>query len=211
MTAQVPISFLRNGPADAATTLVLAHGAGAAMDTPFLESIAGQVAQASIQVVRFEFPYMAKRREDGKNRPPDRQPVLLDYWRKVVAALEDTRLFIGGKSMGGRMASMVADEVKAAGLVCLGYPFHPLGKPERLRIEHLQEIKTPTLILQGERDGFGHRQEVVDYPLAKTVQLQWLTDGDHSFRPRKAAEVSETQNLAEAAQAIVAFLQKKQA
>jgi predicted alpha/beta-hydrolase family hydrolase len=198
--------FLRDGPGDARTTLILAHGAGAAMDTPFMETIAIGVAAAGIAVVRFEFPYMARRRLDGTRRPPDRQPVLLDAWRRVFASIASQRVAIGGKSMGGRMASLIADDVGAAALVCLGYPFHPPGKPERLRTEHLQTLATPALILQGERDPFGTRAEVTGYALSDAVRVRWLADGNHDLAPRKASGRTHADNLTEAIDAIAAFL-----
>ena len=108
--------------------------------------------------------------------------------------------------MGGRIASLIADEVQAAGLVCLGYPFHPTGKPEKLRTEHLKSIATPTLIVQGERDAFGNRAEVRRYRLAKTVRMHWLDDGDHSFKPRKKSGVSLEDNLTEAIDAVARFI-----
>jgi predicted alpha/beta-hydrolase family hydrolase len=203
--------FLRNGPADAATTLVLAHGAGAAMDSPFMEAMATGLAARGIRVVRFEFPYMAERRQTGKQRPPDREPVLRATWMEVIGPLKAKRPFIGGKSMGGRIASLVADESGVAGLVCLGYPFHPAGKPDRLRIEHLKAIRTPTLIVQGTRDPFGNRDEVAGYRLSPAVRLHWLEDGDHSFEPRKASGRTHEQNLAEAVATVGTFVQSSRA
>ena len=108
--------------------------------------------------------------------------------------------------MGGRIASLVADEAQVAGLVCLGYPFHPVGKPDRLRVEHLQTIKTPTLIVQGERDAFGTGEDVAGYRLSSAVRIQWIEDGDHSFKPRKASGRTEKQNWDSAIEAIIAFL-----
>ena len=200
------IETLSNGPVDARTTLILAHGAGAPMDTPFMETVATGVAAARIRVLRFEFAYMARRREDEKRRPPDRQPVLLDCWRSVFASVECERVAIGGKSMGGRMASLIADEVGAAALVCLGYPFHPPGKPDRLRTDHLQAMATPTLILQGGRDPFGTCSEVAGYALAKSIRIHWLDDGNHDLAPRKKSGRTAEQNLGEAVEEIVDFL-----
>jgi predicted alpha/beta-hydrolase family hydrolase len=149
---------------------------------------------------------MARRREDGKRRPPDRQPVLLEPWRAVVSSTTSANVAIGGKSMGGRMASLIADEVGAAGLVCLGYPFHPPGKPDRLRTEHLAALKTPTLILQGERDPFGTKAEVDGYDLARSIEVQWLGDGNHDLAPRKKSGRTHEENLKEAIAGIVGFL-----
>jgi uncharacterized protein len=201
------IETLTNGPPDATDTLVLAHGAGAAMDSPFMEAMAEGISAAGIRVVRFEFPYMAARRTGGR-RPPDREALLLLAWREVAAQLGGGDvLVIGGKSMGGRMASMMADELGVRGLVCLGYPFHAPGRPEKPRIAHLQELRTPALILQGTRDSFGKPEEVEAYGLPPSVRLQWLEDGDHDFKPRSASGRTQRQNRDEAIAAVVSFIQ----
>jgi len=202
--------WLIDGPAGAPATVVLAHGAGAAMDTPFMAAMATGLAAAGLRVVRFEFPYMTKRRADGKRRGPDRKPVLLDAWRAVVTALGPApRLIVGGKSMGGRIASELAAGEAAslgiAGVACLGYPFHPAGKPEQLRTGHLRAFPVPLLIVQGERDALGSRAEVADYGLDKSIRLVWLPDGDHSFKPRKKSGHTEADNLAAAVAAVAAF------
>lgn len=199
--------FLFDGPADAPLVLALAHGAGASMNSPFMAEFAGHMGGAGWRVARFEFPYMAKRREDGKKRGPDRQPVLLDHWRAVIGHLGAERLVIGGKSMGGRMASLVADETGVRGLVCLGYPFHPPGKPEKLRTGHLADLKTPALILQGERDTFGTREEVEGYDLSPAIRLAYLPDGDHGFKPRKASGHTEAENIKSAARLTADFME----
>ena len=198
--------LLADGPADAASTIVLAHGAGAPMDSPFMNRIARGLAERGLRVARFEFPYMAARRE-GRRRPPDPPKTLLDAWRAVVAELGGgSRLVIGGKSLGGRIASMVADEVGARGLVCLGYPFHPPGKAEKLRVAHLEALRTPTLILQGARDALGDREEVSGYALSPAIRVVWLEDGDHSFKPRAKSGRTEAQNLGEAIEEIARFV-----
>ncbi len=132
-----PPTFLFNGPEDAKKTVALAHGAGAGMDTPFMNTFAEGFAAAGWRVARFEFPYMAERRRSGTKRPPDREPVLRETWLQVITALGREGLVIGGKSMGGRIAGRVADEAQVAVLLRRGYPFHPTGKPDRLRVEHL--------------------------------------------------------------------------
>jgi predicted alpha/beta-hydrolase family hydrolase len=198
--------LLYDGPRRADWTIALAHGAGAGMKTPFLNAFAAGLAEHGLRVARFEFPYMAALSSTGKRQPPDREPVLRATWLQVVEELGPDRLVIGGKSMGGRMATLVADEAGVAGLVCLGYPFHPVGKPDKLRIAHLQKIRTPTLILQGTRDPFGSRDEVAGYRLASSGAIHWLEDGNHDFTPRKAAGRSEAQNWQEALTAIVAFV-----
>jgi predicted alpha/beta-hydrolase family hydrolase len=110
--------------------------------------------------------------------------------------------------MGGRIASLVADESGVAGLVCLGYPFRPVGKPDKLRVEHLKTIKTPTLIVQGERDPFGNREEVRKYKLSKTLRMVWMPDGDHSFTPRKMSGRTEEQNWEKAVEEVEAFVKR---
>ena len=199
--------FLVNGPPDSSTKIVLAHGAGAGMDTPFMAAFAEGLATNGLRVLRFEFPYMAERRRTGKRRPPDREPVLRETWRSVIEELGAKHLVIGGKSMGGRIASLVADEAGVAGLICLGYPFHPAGQPEKLRVDHLRDLKTPTLIVQGERDPFGTRSEVAMYELSGAVLVHWLPDGDHSFKPRKSSGRTERENWDEGVGAVLGFVQ----
>lgn len=199
--------FRFDGPPGAALTLVLAHGAGSGMDSPFMNAMAGALAACGWRVARFEFPYMARRRREGSRRPPDRAPVLEDAYRAAIAALgAPERLVIGGKSMGGRIASMIADACGVRGLVCLGYPFHPPARPERLRTAHLAALATPALIVQGSRDPFGKPEEVAGYQLAAGIDVCWIDDGDHGLVPRKASGRSREQNLEAAAVAVDAFL-----
>lgn len=201
------------GAKSAPLTVVLAHGAGAPMDSPFMDAFADGLAARGLRCARFEFPYMAQRRDDGKKRPPNPARVLLATWREVIDEIGRDSLVIGGKSMGGRMASMIAAELESEGapvrgVACLGYPFHPPGKPEKLRTEHLENLKTPTLICQGTRDPFGTREEVPAYLLSKKIKLHWLEDGDHGFKPRKASGRTEQQNWDDALDAIKAFCGK---
>lgn len=184
--------FLFDGPADAPVTVLLAHGAGAPMDSASMTATAQALAGAGFRVARFEFAYMAARR-NGVRKPPPRGETLMPEYRQAVQALAVDRtggpLIIGGKSMGGRVASMIADELHAdgtiAGLLCLGYPFHPPAKPQQLRTAHLAGLKTPTLICQGTRDEFGTRSEVETYALSDRIKILWLEDGDHDLKPRK--------------------------
>ncbi len=200
------VDFLFDGPADSSLTVALAHGAGAPMDSPFMAAFARGLGTCGLRVARFEFPYMAKRRGDGRKRPPDRAPWLLDTWLAVIAELESENLVIGGKSLGGRIASMVADEAGVAGLVCLGYPFHGPGRDaDPSRLAHLQGLKTPALIAQGTRDPFGNSEDVAGYALGPATRVHWLEDGDHGFKPRKGSGLSEGQNWGSAIQAVAAF------
>ena len=185
------MDFLFDGPKDAATTILLAHGAGAPMDSASMNAISTTLAGAGFRVARFEFGYMASRRSEAGRKPPPRAETLIGEYKGAVAELgAKGPLIIGGKSMGGRVASMLADELfaegKIAGLLCLGYPFHPPGKPEQLRTKHLATLKTPALICQGTRDIFGSREEVTEYKLSRQIDILWLEDGDHDLKPRKA-------------------------
>ena len=200
--------LVENGP-PSTPRLLLAHGAGAPMDSDFMNTIAERISAAGIQVIRFEFEYMAKRRRDGQRRAPDRTPKLIAGFREVLDRFGPAReVVLGGKSMGGRIATMIADEAGAAGALCLGYPFHPPGKPARLRTEHLEGIRTPTLIVQGTRDPFGTRDEVQTYSLGTAIELAWMADGDHSFKPRKRSGRTLEQNVAEAADAAIEFIRR---
>jgi uncharacterized protein len=192
--------FLFTGPADAKTAILLAHGAGAPMDSAWMNAFADRLAAKSIRVARFEFSYMASRRTGEGRKPPPRAETLLAEYRTAVEQLGPAeKLFIGGKSMGGRVASMVADALyadrKIAGLVCLGYPFHPPGSPEKLRTAHLENLSAPTLICQGTRDPFGTKEEVSGYRLSPAISLFWLEDGDHDFKPRKESAATAKGNL----------------
>ncbi len=203
-----PIDFQFDGDESARQTIVLAHGAGAPMDSPFMNDMASELARHGLRVARFEFPYMAKRRIDGKKRGPDRAPVLTAFYANVVRQLgEPEKLVIGGKSMGGRIASMVADDLGVGGLVCLGYPFHPPGKPENLRTEHLKALRTPALICHGTRDPFGRPDEIAGYGLSDRIALHWVDDGEHDFKPRKSSGRTQNQNIVDAAAAISGFAQ----
>ncbi len=201
--------FLFDGPdpGEHGITVALAHGAGAPMDSPFMNVMASGLAAEGLRVARFEFPYMRARREEGRNRPPDREPVLRAAWLSAISELGGTtgvnRLIIGGKSMGGRFASMVADEAGVRGLACLGYPFHPPGQPAKLRVAHLEHLKTPAVFVQGTRDPFGNREDVAGYTLSPSIRFVWLEDGDHSLKPRVSSGKTERGHLEEAVRAVV--------
>ncbi|MCG8315048.1 MAG: dienelactone hydrolase family protein [Pseudomonadales bacterium] len=190
-----------------ALTILLAHGAGAPMDSDFMNAVADGLFARGFEVCRFEFPYMQERRESGKKRPPDRAPKLLECFREQVTAFGGAdNCVVAGKSMGGRMASMLAAELSVKGVICLGYPFHAPGKPDKLRIDHFEAIQSPTLIIQGERDPFGKKDEVAAYPVPSGIDIAWLQDGDHDFKPRKKSGYSHEGNIATAVELMVSFL-----
>lgn len=176
-----------DGPEDAPVRLILAHGAGGPMFTPFMKQMAEGIAAHGVRVARFNFPYM-----EAKKKVPDREPVLRKAWHDAIESVgRDRPLFIGGKSLGGRIASLIADEEDVTGLVCLGYPFHPPNKPQQLRTAHLENIRTPTLIVQGTRDPFGRREEVEGYKLSDAIRFVWIEGGDHSLKPAPMATAIE--------------------
>ena len=202
------MDFLYDGPADG-PKLILAHGAGAPMDSDFMNDVAAALGERGVRVIRFEFPYMAERRTTGARRGPDRAPKLLDCWREAVRACgEAGEIVIGGKSMGGRMATMVADELGVRGVAVFGYPFHPPGKSDRVRTAHLATMRTPALIVQGERDPFGTREEVAGYELSPSIAIEWMTDGDHSFVARKSSGTTTKANVEKAVALVAAFVAK---
>jgi len=173
------------------------------MDSPFMNVMASGLAAEGLRVARFEFPYMRARREQGKRGAPDREPVLRAAWLAAISEFGGgERLIIGGKSMGGRFASMVADEAGVRGLACLGYPFHPPGQPAKLRVQHLEHLKTPAVFVQGTRDPFGTREEVAGYTLSPSIRFVWLEDGDHSFKPRVSSGKTERGHQEEAVRAV---------
>lgn len=181
------------------------------MDSDFMSAVAAEVAARGTSVARFEFPYMHRRRIEGGKRPPDRMPVLLEAFGAAAAAArtrwQGLPLVIGGKSMGGRAAAMAAPEIGPVGVVCLGYPFHPAGKvatPERLA--PLAAPPYPILVVQGTRDALGNAEEIAGYALGSAVSVTWIADGDHSLKPRKASGLTPDAALAQAADAIAAFI-----
>jgi uncharacterized protein len=181
---------------------VFAHGAGAGQHHPFMAGISKALAAHGIDIVTFDFPY--KRLQKSV---PDRPPVLEQSFRDVVAAAgrwsKATRLFIGGKSMGGRIATHLAAQGLDAlsGVVCFGYPLHPPGKPEQLRTAHWPSITVRVLIIQGERDTFGTPAEFQPHleSMSAPIRLHVIARGDHSLavRGRTSAEVqSEVADVA---------------
>ena len=199
-------NWLIDGEEHSQYAFVFAHGAGAGMDHEFMQSVAKGLAFKGIRVIRFNFPYMIKRAEDGKRRPPDRAPKLLEAYQEVIEQVDAQTLVIGGKSMGGRMASHLSEHEKVAGVACLGFPFHPPGKPDKYKGEHLAELSKACLILQGERDTFGKREEFPAFDLSDSVSVEFIPDGDHSFKPRKSSGHTEQQNIALAVEKLAKFI-----
>jgi predicted alpha/beta-hydrolase family hydrolase len=208
------LMFLFDGPEQAKHTVLLAHGAGAPMDSPSMTATAKALAGSGFRVARFEFDYMAGRRTGaGRSPPPRAEKLNPEYIAAVDALGAKSLLIIGGKSMGGRVASMVADKLfasgRATGLFCLGYPFHPPAKPEQLRTTHLVDLKTPTLIVQGTRDAFGTREDVSAYMLSPAIEILWLEDGDHDLNPRKSiSRFSSADHLKSMAEAVSSWAER---
>jgi predicted alpha/beta-hydrolase family hydrolase len=212
------VSTLQLYPAEepSNTLLVLAHGAGAGQRHPFMVTMARGLAERGIDVATFDFPYMREKR-----RVPDKAPVLEAAFREaVVDALErsadalrrtSTRLFIGGKSMGGRMATHLAAQGLDGleGVVALGYPLHPPGRPEQPRVAHLPAIRVPTLIVQGERDAFGTPDELkpVVAQMTARVTLHVVARGDHSLAVAKTAGVAQQDVYATVLDTIASWVQ----
>jgi len=184
------VTALRYDPkGPAVANLVLAHGAGAGQEHPWMSGLAAGLAARGVRVLTFNFPYV----EAGR-RTPDRSDVLLACFRAALAHARrelppEGSLLIGGKSLGGRMASHLASEHEqgVTGLVCLGYPLHPPGRPDQLRVQHLPSIAVPTLIVQGSRDAFGSPEELQRHlaAMAAKVTLEIIEGGDHSFKQAK--------------------------
>jgi uncharacterized protein len=168
--------------------------------------------------------------QDGKRRPPDRAPKLLAHFESVLDWLEDKvsvgelspkRVFLMGKSMGGRMAATLMSDCASStmptkarsftidGIICLGYPFIPVNGGEP-RLDALNACQVPVLVIQGERDKFGTKMQVPIWDISESITWQWLVDGDHSFVPRKASGVTLEQNMAQAIEASLAFMKREQ-
>jgi predicted alpha/beta-hydrolase family hydrolase len=196
MEARMNTGFLIDGPESAALTMLLAHGAGAPMDSKSMNAATEALVAAGLRVARFEFAYMAARRTTGTSKPPPKAETLNPEYRDAVARLGASgKLIIGGKSMGGRVASMVADDLLATGAIS--------GLLDKPRILHLADLKTPTLICQGTRDEFGTRPEVEAYTLSDAIEILWLEDGDHDLKPRKKISgFSAADHLAAMAQTV---------
>lgn len=209
--------------------LLWAHGAGAGHQSVFMQHMISALAAQGIQVFAIDFPYMQQMMEQGKRRPPPPVAKTLEHfaaWYGLLEPLADLPLWAGGKSMGGRIATMFASTAFAStafassgststesasqqvcpGVIVAGYPFHPPKAPDKLRLSHWADIHCPLLVLQGERDPFGTREEVSGYLLTAQTQLEWLTDGDHDFKPRRASGLKHEFLIDEAATLAASFV-----
>ncbi|MBL4900798.1 MAG: hypothetical protein JKX76_14395 [Colwellia sp.] len=200
--------------------IVFAHGAGADMHHEFMEQVSGLLNKAKINVLRFNFPFMDKRIALGKRYPPDRMPKLIACYKQVInnlAVIDSNQavlpLFIGGKSMGSRVAATIAADDDIAmliqGVFCIGYPFHPTKKPEKLRLEPLQNTQKSVLILQGDRDTLGSQAEIAQYEVSPLCHTVFLPDGDHSLKPRVKSGYTHQQHIETAVNALVKFIQEE--
>jgi uncharacterized protein len=207
--------IFENGPENADHRIIIAHGAGAGITFPFLDAIAALLGERGIAVTRFEFAYMAARRDGAKKQPPPKAEVLTNEYVAMIDAVSERmpvvqKLFISGKSLGGRIASMIAEDRfktgRISGLVCLGYPFHAPTTPDKMRIAHLEAMTCPALIVQGVRDPFGRQPEVTALTLSPAIDFHWIGDGDHDFGPRGASGFTRKGNLIDAADAVAAFI-----
>ncbi len=183
-----PTMFLVSEPnVKALGSILLAHGSGAPMDTPFMNKAARSLNDAGLRVFRYEFAYMAARREGSKRPPPSRfeklQEELAAIWRDWGV---DGPRYLGGKSLGSRVSVSMASRLGAAGVIALGYPFHPPGKPENVRMAPFENLTAPVLILQGTRDPFGTPEEVAGYGLPELVRIHWIQGGSHDLSVRKS-------------------------
>ena len=201
------------GSDEARWTLLLSHGAGASTASHFFSQFSARLSErgkevGGIRIASFDFPYMQKTILTGRRHFPDPIAVLMKTYLEAIVSLniEPTHLIIGGKSMGARVASMIAEESNVAALICLGYPFHPRGKPEKLRTAHLKNLSLPTLICQGIRDPLGSLEDTKRYHFSSTIQFEWLPDGNHDFVPRKRSGYTVDENLNRAVSAVAHFI-----
>jgi predicted alpha/beta-hydrolase family hydrolase len=211
------ITKIENNVEEPIAQVIFAHGAGADMHHEFMVGITSLFNEVNINVLRFNFPYMDKRIALGKRYPPDRMPKLIECYKQVIhdfIAINNRYklpLFIGGKSMGSRVAATIAGESEISkfiqGVFCLGYPFHPPKKTDKLRLEPLSNTRKPILIAQGERDTLGSEIEINDYDISTLCQCYFLADGDHSLKPRVKSGFTHQQHMESAVDVIARFIQ----
>ena len=204
-------NILINGPKEAKNILLLAHGAGAPMDSTFMNTISDGLNNNGIITFRFEFPYMEKRRS-GKNTFPDKLDVLCDFYKKIYFNIKkinpDKNIWLGGKSMRGRVSTLISRSLDIKGVIVFGYPFHPINKLDKLRLESLQLSGPPILIIQGTRDKFGTITEVKKYKIHKNNTIFWIKDGDHSYNTLKKSGLSSKDAIVQAYNEASIFIKK---
>lgn len=201
-----PTMFLVSQPSvKSQGSILLAHGSGAPMDTPFMDKATQALCGAGLTVYRYEFAYMAARRSGGKQAPPPRFEKLQEELRNIWEEWEAPGpRYLGGKSLGSRVSLSMASQLGAAGAIALGYPFHPPGKPDNVRLAPFQSLNCPVLILQGTRDPFGTPADVATYALPTRVEIYWLEGGTHDLTVRK----SDPEPFAQIQQAVSAWLNR---
>lgn len=216
------MNYIQNGSGDG-PIFIFSHGAGADMHSDFMMLFAEKLSKRGIRVIRFNFPYMIKRQEDGKRRPPDRAPKLLaafeNFIQGIVQDNKNSAIVIGGKSMGGRMSSLLlasnalketVDQLPILGAACLGFPFHAPKKEPKDRLDHLKNLSQPLLVVQGTRDIMGTKEEVEGYirekRISSTIQIRWLGDGNHDLKPRVASGFSHQNHIASAVDLVAEFI-----
>lgn len=195
---------------DAIADVIFAHGAGAGKDHQFILGMVEKLNARKLSVITFNFPYMTKRAQDGKRRPPDRMPKLVEHYQSVLAeVVSEKPLFLAGKSMGFRVAATLAEETlfdSVKGVFGIGYPFHPQKKPEKLRLEPLQNSLLPVKVIQGTRDALGNIEEIAGYDLPSKIEVTYLEDGDHDIKPRVKSGFTHQQHTESAANIIEEFV-----
>lgn len=183
---------LTNAAINAKARLILAHGAGAAANSAFMNILAAALSRNHIEVWRFNFNYMQRFIVSGKRTLPDKLSLLTQQFEQIIQqAPTDLPLFIAGKSMGGRVASLLSNTANVKAVFAFGYPFHAPGK-NSWRTEHFNKLGSPLFIAQGERDAFGNKEELATYHWPG-VTLCWLADGDHDFKPRVKSGLTQLQ------------------
>lgn len=215
-----PVSF-RDTAKTPIAELMLCHGAGAPADSTFMNNLAAELVALNINVTRIELDYMAQRRRGGTKRPPPKVTALQEEWLEHINESAFTLskklpFFLGGKSMGARLACMVstADALlkKPSGVIAYGYPFHPQNQPDKLRLAPLlalSEQQIATLVVQGTRDAFGKENEVKGYGLPQGIEWAWLSTGDHDFKPLKSSGKSHAQLISDAAASTRMFIDRQ--
>ena len=205
-------NILLKGPKEGKNILLLAHGAGAPMDSIFMRTISKGLNENGIITIRFEFPYMAKRRL-GKKSFPDKIPVLCEFYTSLYYQIKklypNKKIWLSGKSMGGRVSTIVSKSIDVEGVVVFGYPFHPINNIDNIRLDNLQLDGPPILIIQGTRDKFGNIEEVKKYNINKKNFIYWLNEGDHSFNTLKKSSISTQKSIQKACDIASLFIKSK--